>query len=162
VAQETQRANIALARHYWASAVNAQEAGDVLRAVHFFARSGSLRSEPSEVNNAIFAVHNYLKPLFLGLQMAHGAVMKGMVFSNDERLILSWGDDGTVRLWQASDGTAIAVMKHERGVRGVEGARARPSIGMRAACSAGETMPQCGCGTSRGTLTFLKITYDSW
>ena len=32
--------------------------------------------------------------------------------------MLSWGDDGTVRLWQASDGAAVAVMKHEGSVGG--------------------------------------------
>ena len=139
--QETQRANVTLAKNYWASAVNAQAAGDALRAAHFFARSGALRSDPSEVKNAIFAVHYHLKPFFLGFQMAHGAAVNGMVFSKDERLILSWGDDGTVRLWQASDGAAVAVMKHDGRVLG-----ARPSIGMRAACSAGGATARCGCG----------------
>ena len=124
----------------------------------FLCPSGALMSDPSEVKNAIFAVHYYLKPFFLGFQMTHGAAVNGMVFSKDERLILSWGGwhgaavagqrwrrhrrdearagyrgrdlqsgwepcaqlgwDGTVRLWQASNGAAIAVMKHE-GVVGV-------------------------------------------
>jgi hypothetical protein len=104
VAHETQRANITLAKHDWASAVNAQATGDVLRAAHFFARSGALRSDPSEVHNALFAVHDHLKAFFLNFQLVHGAVVWGMVFSKDERLILSWGDDGAVRLWQATDG----------------------------------------------------------
>jgi hypothetical protein len=121
VAQETQRANITLAKHYWASAVDAQVMGDTLRAAHFFARSGALRSDPSEVNHALFAVHYYLKPFFLGFQLVHGAAVSGMVFSKDEGLILSWGHDGTVRLWQATDGAAVAVMKHKGSPRGVWG-----------------------------------------
>jgi Novel STAND NTPase 1/TIR domain len=113
--QETQRGNTILAKYYWASAVNAQAAGDVQRPAHLFARSGALKSDPSEVKNALFAVHHHLKPFFLGSQMAHDATVNGMVFSKDERLMLSWARDGTVRLWQASDGAAVVVMKHEGG-----------------------------------------------
>jgi hypothetical protein len=73
VEQETQRANVTLAKSYWASAVNAQTAGNPLRAAHFFARSGALTSDPSELKNAILAVHYHPKPFFLGFQMTHGA-----------------------------------------------------------------------------------------
>ena len=51
--------------------------------------------------------------------------VRGATFNRDESRILSWGSDETVRLWQASDGTAITVMKHEAGsglVRGAWGA----------------------------------------
>ena len=43
---------------------------------------------------------------------------RGATFNRDESRVLSWGGDGTVRLWQATNGAALAVMKHERGVEG--------------------------------------------
>jgi hypothetical protein len=111
--QETQRANTALAKNYWTSAVKAQTEGDWLRAAHFFARSGVLTSDLPKVKNVILALHHHLHTFFLGFQLGHDAAMRGMMLSKDERFILSWGDEGTVQLWQASDGRAIAVMQHE-------------------------------------------------
>jgi WD40 repeat protein len=81
--------------------------------VHFFARSGALMSDLSEIKNAILAVHYRLKTFFLGFQMEHGEAIYGTVLSNDERFILSWGKGGTVRLWRATDGATMAVMQHE-------------------------------------------------
>jgi hypothetical protein len=116
-----QRANTALVKSYWANAVKAQTEGDGLRAAHFFARVGVLTSDLTEVKNAILALHPHLQTFFLGFQMAHDAGVSGIVLSKDERFILSWGEDGTVRLWQAHDGAAVAVMQHEAS-SGVQGA----------------------------------------
>ena len=130
--QETQRANTALVKNYWASAVKARTEGDWVRAAHFFARVGVLTSDLSEVKNTILALHHHLHTFFLGFQLAHDADMREIgrsklgvqraTFNRDESRILSWGGDGTARLWQASDGAAIAVMKHEAGGWGVQGA----------------------------------------
>ena len=93
-----------------------------MRAAHLFARVGVLTSDVSEVKNAILALHHHLQTFFLGFQMAHDAGVSGIVLSQDERFILSWGSDETIRLWQASDGAAITVLKHEAGDRWVRGA----------------------------------------
>lgn len=70
------------------------------------------------MKNAIFALHHHLHTFFLGFQLAHDEAVDGLVLSKDEQFILSWGNEGTVRLWQAKDGAAIAVMKHEESVQG--------------------------------------------
>ena len=48
--------------------------------------------------------------------------VQGATFTRDESRILSWDNEGTVRLWQASDGAAIRVMKPEESSSGVQGA----------------------------------------
>ena len=50
--------------------------------------------------------------------MEHEGGVGGATFNRDGSRVLSWGDDGTVRLWQASDGAALAVMKHKGRVGG--------------------------------------------
>jgi hypothetical protein len=118
---QQQRANIALVKNYWTSAVKAQTEGDGLLAAHFFARVSLLTSDLSEVENTILALHPHLRTFLLGFQLVHEAAISGIMLSKDERFILSWGEDGTVRLWQARDGAALAVMKHE-GSSSVHGA----------------------------------------
>ena len=44
-----------------------------------------------------------------------GPGVQGATFNRDGSRILSWDSEGTVRLWQVSDGAAIRVMK-PRGV----------------------------------------------
>jgi hypothetical protein len=123
--QQRQRANTALVKNYWASAAKAQTEGDWLRAAHFLARVGVATSDLSEVKNVLFALHHPLQTFLLSVQKPFDAVMYGLVLSKDERLILSWGSDGMIRLWRASDGMPVAEMEHKegRGVRrGVQGA----------------------------------------
>lgn len=36
----------------------------------------------------------------LGPEMKHDGIVRGAIFSHDENSILSWGDDGTVRVWE--------------------------------------------------------------
>ena len=50
--------------------------------------------------------------------------VSGAQFDRDQARILSWGDDRTVRLWDASSGQALgAAMRHEVSLSGVSGAQ---------------------------------------
>ena len=51
--------------------------------------------------------------------MKHDDSVSGAVFNQDETRILTWSDDGTARLWDASDGSSIGQpMKHDSAVIG--------------------------------------------
>ena len=51
--------------------------------------------------------------------MKHDSTVSGAVFNQDETRILTWSDDGTARLWDASDGSSIGQpMKHDSFVNG--------------------------------------------
>ncbi len=51
--------------------------------------------------------------------LSHGGPVNGALFDRDERRILSWSQDGALRLWDAATGAPIgAPMKHDAGVIG--------------------------------------------
>ncbi len=53
--------------------------------------------------------------------MNHGDAVRGALFDNDERRILSWSEDKTLRLWDAATGAPIgAPMTHEGPVKGAQ------------------------------------------
>ena len=52
--------------------------------------------------------------------MKHSHDIHGAILTNDERRILSWSKDGTVKLWEAETGEQIGpTMKHDGPVNGV-------------------------------------------
>ena len=54
----------------------------------------------------------------IGEVMQHGSAVAGVQFSPDEKQILSWSNDGTARLWNTEDGTAIGpMMGHQQRAR---------------------------------------------
>ena len=51
--------------------------------------------------------------------MQHDDKVSGAAFSKDGKLILSWSDDGTVRLWHTKDGSPAAKpMTHKKRLKG--------------------------------------------
>ena len=72
------------------------------------------------------------------------AAVLGAAFDKDERRILSWSDDKTLRLWDAATGQQIGpAMKHDDAVM------ARRSTRTSGASCRGLTTTRCGCGTPR-------------
>jgi hypothetical protein len=55
----------------------------------------------------------------IGPAMRHEGAVKGAILTQDERRILSWSDDKTLRLWDMATGQQIgSAMRHEDDVRG--------------------------------------------
>ena len=54
------------------------------------------------------------------LVLKHNDNVNGAKFSKDEREILSWSDDNTVRLWNRESGKELLVLKHNNNVNGAK------------------------------------------
>jgi flagellar biosynthesis GTPase FlhF len=86
-----------LAKNYWFNAISAKKENNILKSLHFFARSGKKEKKALEIKNCILNIQADLN-LFLSKEIRHDE-MRGLILSQDESLILTWSGDGTARLW---------------------------------------------------------------
>ncbi|RMD57402.1 MAG: hypothetical protein D6828_03745, partial [Nitrospirae bacterium] len=117
IEEQRDKAHFLLAKNYWFNAVAEKKANNLIRAFHFIARSAKEEINPSILKNRIFNLQNS-NSVFLVNVMKHDSLVFGALFNRDETRILSWSWDGTVRLWDAKDGSLIATMKHDAKVFG--------------------------------------------
>ena len=98
---------------YWGNFVQAKERNDGVQAAHFLARFGKIETISKYVRNCMLDMHKYTKNLFLKSQVRHENNIGGVLLSRDESLILTWGDDGTARLFAHKGRLACNTPAHE-------------------------------------------------
>jgi hypothetical protein len=110
-----------LAQNYWQNSRAAQAAGENLEALYFVAEA--IRLSPSLRDTLLLDVRAIQVPSLRGM-VAHQDVIYGARFSRDESRILTWSEDGTVRLWNARTGQPIGrALQHQSWVNGAQFSR---------------------------------------
>jgi len=112
IENERNRAQSLLAKNYWSTAVNEKKTNNLVKSLHYMAKSAQEEPKAVAIKNNIFNIQNTGKT-FLASQFYHDAYINGAIFNKDESLILSWIADNTVRLWNAKDGSLTAHMKYD-------------------------------------------------
>ncbi|MDM8543936.1 caspase family protein, partial [Desulfococcaceae bacterium HSG9] len=116
--EEKEKAEDLLAKNYWFNAINAKKDGHSLQSLHFYAKAGEKEKQESEIKNSILNIQSALN-VSLAYSIQHDACINGAILSKGGRLILTWSDDNTARLWRTQYGRpARQPMKHDDDVVG--------------------------------------------
>jgi len=113
---QVQRTQALLASNYWASGINAKKQNRCLEERHYMALCAETTTKSSLAINCVFDIQQGFYPT---LVFRFGNRVKAAKFNHDETRILTWGVDGTARLWNAQNGVSVGQpMKHEGRVSG--------------------------------------------
>ncbi len=120
-AQEAEKeATRQLETTYWISGVNERDRNNnPLKASYYFMNAANLADDPARSNNARLAGTLLVEGVRLAAILEHQHWVRGAVYSADGRWILTWGGDGTARLWDSGSGQPLGEpMRHQGGVVG--------------------------------------------
>ena len=95
---ERNKAQELLAKNYQSSALSSKKENDLIKALHYFARSGKESKDISFIKKSILDIRYHLN-LFLNIQIKYESSVIGALFTKDDSRILTWSRDGTARLW---------------------------------------------------------------
>jgi hypothetical protein len=87
-----------------------------IKAAHYLLRAANAAAAAKEIPDAQNASHAAnVTGASIFSSMVHDGAVRGVTTSPDGQRILSWSQDGTARLWNASNGKAVGEpMKHEK------------------------------------------------
>ena len=94
-----QDADERLADNYWQSGREARKDGNSLLALHLMAEALQSASDQQQAKTIIQDISADVGHLGLARVFKHEVSVRGAVFNVDETRILTWGGDGTARLW---------------------------------------------------------------
>lgn len=98
------------------------ESGDYLRAVRLSILAAHENALMPSTPEASMALASSAQGLRLTMEArGHTGPVLGARFSKDERLVLTWSEDGTARLWDVATGVPVrAPLRHDEPIRGAE------------------------------------------
>lgn len=98
------------------------ESGDYLRAVRISILAAHENALMPSTPEASVALASSAQGLRLTMEArGHTGPVLGARFSKDERLLLTWSEDGTARLWDVATGVPVrAPLRHDEPIRGAE------------------------------------------
>jgi hypothetical protein len=95
---------IQLANSYWENARQARAAGDELLGLHYIAKAVEM-ADDKKLATAIRQDAGLIVPHYSVVELyAHKDAVRGAAFSKDGKRILTWSDDRTAQVWDATTG----------------------------------------------------------
>jgi WD40 repeat protein len=105
---ERQNAQHRLATLHWVNGASERDRNDEpLKASHHFMQAAELTRDASRARNAYLAGAMLTAGVQLAAILEDGSSMRGAVFSHQGDRVLTWGRDGTARIWDATTGEAL-------------------------------------------------------
>jgi hypothetical protein len=96
---EKRNVQIQLARNYWENAGKARDEGRHLYSFHLWAEAVAVNPDPAFRKILLFDMNDYWNCLPLQHIFQHEGSVSKAKFNADETRILTYGHDGTARLW---------------------------------------------------------------
>lgn len=102
------RARALAAANYWSLATKAKKAEEWLQASHYLARA--VEETPGDlglVYDSLLDLQRFNRSQKLGAVLTHDKPIRGAAFSPDQRQILTWGEDGQLKVWDSETGVPV-------------------------------------------------------
>lgn len=115
--QSKRTANEQVARNYWEKSREARTAEWHVEALQYGA--AAIAAAPQMRAAVQLDLRTVQAPELLQM-LAHQGPVNGAVFSNDEKRILSWGEDRTARIWNVQTGAVLQEFRESAPVAGAQ------------------------------------------
>ena len=110
----------AIQQTYWDRGIEERDRNnDPLKASHYFMRLANFKfANEAEKKKALLAAMFLVRNIRLVNLSEPQQQVGGIIFSADEKRVLTWNEDGSVRVWDSQTGEWNTLLKHEGQFRG--------------------------------------------
>jgi WD40 repeat protein len=111
--EQTNRAVRELSLRNWQQGMADRQSNDYIGAAHYLARAGQTSADPQLLQNSLLEVEHYMHGYSLVFQAQHHSAVKGVAFTKDRSLMLSWTKD-EAGLWRVAESSPVGgPMRHD-------------------------------------------------